>query len=220
MAKTIVLEGIDGSGKSTQFRLTCEQLDLLGVKHISYKFPRYDTPSGMNIRRYLSGEFGEHPGDVGAYAASALYAVDRYASFRSEWREFYEKEENGIILLDRYTPSNAVHQGAKLAPEERAAFYDWLADFEYRLMGLPEPDVVLILDMPPFYTRRLTRARGEEDIHERDGQYMTLCYETMIDAAEHFGWTRIPCVENDEIRSPAEINALVMEEVRRVIKAF
>lgn len=217
MAKTIVLEGIDGSGKSTQFKLTGEKLDRMGVKHMSVKFPRYETPSGMNIRRYLSGEFGEKPGDVNPYAASALYAVDRYASFKSEWGKFYEEEKEGVILLDRYTPSNAVHQGAKLEKSERPAFYDWLADFEFRMMGLPRPDAVLILDMPPLYTRRLTRARGEEDIHERDGHYMELCYETMIDASEHFGWTKIGCMENDAILSPEEINRRVMCEVEKVL---
>ena len=217
MAKTIVLEGIDGSGKSTQFKLTGEKLDAMGIKHLSVKFPRYETPSGMNIRRYLSGEFGKQPEDVGAYAASAFYAVDRYASYKSEWGMFYHGEKDGIVLLDRYTPSNAVHQGAKLPKSERPAFYDWLADFEFRLLGLPQPDAVLILDMPPAYTRILTRARGEEDIHERDGRYMELCYETMMDAAEHFGWTKINCTENDAVLSPEVINRKVMREVEKLL---
>jgi len=217
VAKTIVLEGIDGSGKSTQFALTRDKLSGRGLPLISVKFPRYETPSGMNIRRYLSGEFGEKPGDVSPYAASAFYAVDRYASFKSEWEAFYRTEERGIVLLDRYTPSNAVHQGSKLSEEERPAFYDWLADFEYRLMGLPRPDAVLILDMPYAFTRRLTRARGEEDIHERDGGYIEKCYETMLDAAAHFGWKKIPCVEGDEILPPEEINRRVMREIEELL---
>ncbi|MBO4406453.1 MAG: thymidylate kinase [Clostridia bacterium] len=217
MAKTIVLEGIDGSGKSTQFALTREKLAARGLPLLSVKFPRYQTPSGMNIKRYLSGEFGEKPDDVGPYAASAFFAVDRYASFKSEWEGFYRNEEKGVVLLDRYTPSNAVHQGSKLSPADRPAFFDWLADFEYRLMGLPRPDAVLVLDMPYAYTRRLTRARGEEDIHERDGGYIEKCYETMLDAAAHFGWTRIPCVEEDEILPPETINGRVMEEIDRLL---
>ena len=115
MAKTIVLEGIDGSGKSTQFSLTREKLQKRGLPLLSVKFPRYDTPSGMNIRRYLAGDFGANPEDVSPYAASAFYAVDRYASFKSEWEGFYRTEDRGIVLLDRYTPSNAVHQASKLA---------------------------------------------------------------------------------------------------------
>ena len=217
MAKTIVLEGIDGSGKSTQFALTREKLEKRGIPLLSIKFPRYDTPSGMNIRRYLAGEFGEKPEDVSPYAASAFFAVDRYASYKSEWEGFYRSEERGVVLLDRYTPSNAVHQASKLPKEERPAFYDWLADFEFRLMGLPKPDAVLILDMPYAYTRRLTQARGAEDIHERDGGYVEKCYETMMDAAAHFGWTKIPCVERDEILPPEEINRRLMQKIETVL---
>ena len=217
MAKTVVLEGIDGSGKSTQFALAQKALSGRGVPQCAVKFPRYETPSGKNIRRYLDGDFGQRPEDVSPYAASAFYAVDRYASFKSEWESFYRSQEKGVVLLDRYTPSNAVHQASKLPKGERTAFYDWLAGFEYRLMGLPEPDAVLILDMPIEYARRLTHARGEEDIHERAGGYIERCYETMIDAARHFGWTLIPCVEAGEILPPGTIHRSVMREVEKLL---
>ena len=217
MAKTIVLEGIDGSGKSTQFALAREALNRLGVPNVSYKFPRYDTPSGANVRRYLDGDFGSRPEDVGAYAASAFYSVDRVASFRSEWHTFYEEVENGVVLLDRYTPSNAVHQGAKLPPEERKAYYDWLYHFEFTMLGLPKPDAVLILKVPPAYSRKLTHARGAEDIHERDQTYIEKCYASMMEAADYYGWDMIDCVEGEELRPIDVIHEKVMAKILGVL---
>ncbi|MBQ6991032.1 MAG: thymidylate kinase [Clostridia bacterium] len=217
MAKTIVLEGIDGSGKSTQFALAREALNRLGVPNVSYKFPRYDTPSGVNVRRYLDGDFGSRPEDVGAYAASAFYSVDRVASFRSEWHTFYEEVKNGVVLLDRYTPSNAVHQGAKLPPEERKAYYDWLYHFEFTMLGLPKPDAVLILKVPPAYSRKLTHARGAEDIHERDQTYIEKCYASMMEAADYYGWDMIDCVEGEELLPINVIHEKVMAKILGVL---
>ena len=217
MAKKIVLEGIDGSGKSTQFALAREALNRLGVPNVSYKFPRYDTPSGANVRRYLDGDFGSRPEDVGAYAASAFYSVDRVASFRSEWHTFYEEVKNGVVLLDRYTPSNAVHQGAKLPPEERKAYYDWLYHFEFTMLGLPKPDAVLILKVPPAYSRKLTHARGAEDIHERDQTYIEKCYASMMEAADYYGWDMIDCVEGEELLPINVIHEKVMAKILGVL---
>jgi len=214
MAKSIVLEGIDGSGKSTQFKLAGEALEKAGYVTSSYKFPRYDTPSGQNITRYLKGDFGKNPADVSAYAASVMYSVDRYASFKSEWESFYRDTPNGVVLLDRYTGSNAIHQAAKLPPEARPAYYDWLYHFEYELLGLPKPDLVLVLDMPPAYAFQLTRARGEQDIHEKNTAYIESCYKSMLEAADYYSWQLIPCVEEGKIRPIEEIHRAVMEKIK------
>ena len=171
MGKLIVLEGTDGSGKSTQFHLLTQRLEAEGVAFRKLVFPQYSEPSSALIRMYLNGEFGRHPGDVNAYAATAFYAVDRYASFQKVWRKEYEA--GGLILSDRYTTSNAVHQGSKLAPPQRRAFFQWLEEFECDRLGLPRPDLVIYLDVPTDLTEVMLRKRERDthtrgDIHEQD----------------------------------------------------
>ena len=133
--RLIVFEGTDGSGKSTQFARLCARLDDMGRSYQKLVFPQYDQPSSALIRMYLGGQFGTHPADVNPYAASAFYAVDRYASLKKVWGDYYEK--GGLVLTDRYTTSNAVHQAVKCAPEDRGDFLRWLDDFEHNKMGLP-----------------------------------------------------------------------------------
>ena len=196
--KLIVFEGTDGSGKSTQFRLLCDRLTRDGTAFQKLVFPQYSEPSSALLRMYLAGEFGSHPSDVNPYAASTFYAVDRYAAWKKVWGESYRS--GGLILSDRYTTSNAVHQGGKLPPEEQPAFFDWLFDFEYRKLGLPEPDAVIYLDMPTEQSVRLLRSREEAthtkgDIHEVDTAYLALCRQTALRAAGHYGWKRISCVD-------------------------
>ena len=124
MGKLVVLEGIDGSGKSAQYRRLVSRFEREGIKYHSIVFPRYDQESSALIRMYLGGQFGEKPEDVNAFAASIFYAVDRYASYMTDWKEYYE--QGGLVLSDRFTTSNAVHQGAKLGADEQPAFFDWL----------------------------------------------------------------------------------------------
>ena len=143
--KLIVLEGIDGSGKSAQYRRLSARFEQEGIAFHSIVFPRYDKDSSALIRMYLSGEFGDNPNDVNAYAASTFFAVDRYASYRTDWGNIYEN--GGLIFSDRYTTSNAVHQGCKLPESELPQFFDWLYDLEYGKLGLPRPDLVIYLDV-------------------------------------------------------------------------
>ena len=208
--KMIVFEGTDGSGKSTQFKLLCDRVNREGKSFRQLVFPRYDQPSSALIRMYLGGEFGKNPGDVNPYAASAFYAVDRYASLKQDWGDYYQ--EGGLILTDRYTTSNAVHQGAKCSPEERPDFLRWLDDFEHNKLGLPRADLVLYLDMPTEKSIELLRSREasthtKADIHELDTGYLALCRESALQAAEILGWTVIPCVnERGELRTIEEIH--------------
>lgn len=209
----IVFEGTDGSGKSTQFKLLCDRLQSQGTDFQRLVFPQYSEPSSALLRMYLGGEFGSHPSDVNAYAASTFYAVDRYAAWKKVWGAGYEA--GGLVLSDRYTTSNAVHQGGKLSQTEQPAFFDWLFDFEYRKLGLPQPDAVIYLDMPTEKSVQLLRSREEAthtkaDIHEVDTEYLALCRQTALRAAEHYGWCRVSCVdEKGEIRS--------IEDIRREI---
>lgn len=185
--RLIVFEGTDGSGKSTQFRALCGRAAQSGRSFQKLVFPQYSEPSSALIRMYLGGEFGSHPEDVNPYAASAFYAVDRYASLKKVWGEFYQS--GGLVLTDRYTTSNAVHQAVKCAPEERDAFLRWLDDFEHNKLGLPRPDLVLYLDMPTDRAVSLLRQRESDthtqaDIHELDTGYLAACRSCALQAAQ------------------------------------
>ncbi len=214
--KLIVLEGIDGSGKSAQYRRLCARMEKDGIEYNHIVFPRYDKESSALIRMYLGGEFGSRPSDVNAYAASTFYAVDRYAAYRTDWGKLYE--QGGLILSDRYTTSNAVHQGSKLPDEELPAFFAWLSDLEYGKMGLPKPDLVIYLDVDVETSLARMRRRQEKthtsaDIHEKDLAYLERCLHTADKAADFYGWTRIPYRKNGVERELDEKN----EEIYRII---
>ena len=207
--KLIVFEGTDGSGKATQTRLLAQYLQQNGKTIRQITFPRYDNDSSALIRMYLGGEFGTDPGDVNAYAASAFYAVDRFASYKQDWGHFYEN--GGLIVADRYTTSNAVHQASKLPVEEREPYLNWLFHFEYELMGLPKPDVVFYLDIPTEITGEMRRKREADtntkaDIHEQDEQYLRECRKNAAEVAKLCGWVRVDCVREGKLLSVEEIH--------------
>ena len=208
--RLIVFEGTDGSGKSTQFARLCARLDGMGRSYQKLVFPQYDQPSSALIRMYLGGEFGTHPSDVNPYAASAFYAVDRYASLKKVWGDYYEN--GGLVLTDRYTTSNAVHQAVKCTPEDRGDFLRWLDDFEHNKMGLPRPDLVLYLDMPTAQAVQLLRSREASthtsaDIHELDTGYLAACRDCALQAAGLLGWKVVTCVDPaGNLRSIEEIH--------------
>ena len=209
MGKLIVIEGTDGSGKSTQFRLLSQRLtdENRAFKHLV--FPRYSEPSSALIRMYLGGEFGGSPADVNAYAASAFYAVDRFASYKQDWGKWYE--EGGLVLSDRYTTSNAVHQASKEQGEKQAEFLKWLYEFEYDKLGLPRPDLTIYLDVPTDFTEKMLRGREaatntHADIHEKDMAYLATCRETGRAAAKFYNWTVIDCVRDGAMRTIEDIH--------------
>ena len=218
MGKLIVIEGTDGSGKSTQFRLMTQRLKDEGKDFRNLVFPRYAEPSSALIRMYLGGEFGTKPSDVNAYAASAFYAVDRYASYKQDWGQWYE--DGGLILSDRYTTSNAVHQASKESEENRGAYLKWLYEFEYDKLGLPRPDLTIYLDVPTTFTEKLMRHREQDtgtqaDIHEKDMAYLATCRQVGRTAAEFYGWTVIECVRDGAMRTIEDIH----EEIYRHVAA-
>lgn len=221
MGKLIVIEGTDGSGKSTQFRLLSSHLqeDNVSFRHIV--FPRYDQESSALIRMYLSGAFGTKPTDVSAYAASTFFAVDRYASYKQDWGSWYE--QGGLLLSDRYTTSNAVHQASKEPEEKREAFLQWLYDLEYDKLGLPKPDLVIYLDVPTDFTEKLLRHREADtntkaDIHEKDMQYLATCRETGRAAAAYYGWQVIHCVRDGAMRSIEDIHQEIYNLVKKCLE--
>ena len=216
--KLIVLDGIDGSGKSAQFRRLCARLENDGIDYNHIVFPRYDQDSSALIRMDLAGDFGTHPDDVNAYTASTFFAVDRFASYKKDWGSTYES--GGLFLSDRYTTSNAVHQGSKLSDEELPDFFRWLSDLEYEKMGLPRPDLVLYLDVDietslARMRRREAKNHTHADIHEQDIEYLRRCLRTAERAADFFGWTRIPFMKDGLERDVDEKN----EEIYSILRS-
>ena len=221
MGKLIVIEGTDGSGKSTQFRLMSEHLQRDGVAFRHIVFPRYSEESSALIRMYLGGQFGTKPSDVNAYTASSFYAVDRFASYKMDWGQWYE--EGGLVLSDRYTTSNAVHQTSKLPEDQQQDYLHWLYDFEYEKLGLPRPDLTIYLDVPTSFTEQLMRRREADtntkaDIHEKDMSYLATCREAGRTAANYYGWTVIHCVKDGAMRSMEDIHQEIYRHVTKCLE--
>ena len=203
MGKLIVIEGLDGSGKATQAKLLAEKMAAAGVKVKQVSFPDYNSDSSALVKMYLNGEFGTNAYDVNAYAASSFYAIDRYASFMKNWKKDYE---SGVIIADRYTTSNAIHQCAKLPKEQWDEYLKWLFDYEYRMLGIPEPHSVIYLRADPQVSQKLmtNRYQGNEekkDIHEKNIEYLKRCQEAADYCADKLGWQVVECCKNDEMRS-------------------
>ena len=205
-----VLEGIDGSGKTTQYRRLLARAARDGKALAGTTFPNYESPSGKLVSQYLSGAFGSRADDVSAYAAASIFAVDRYASYKTDaWGQVLRG--GGTVLSARYTTSNAVHQAAKLPEAEWPAFFRWLADYEYGRLALPSPTAVYFLHMPAETALRLIAARADasgaaRDIHERDASYLLRCARTAEAAADFFGWIRVPVTQNGELLPETSIS--------------
>ncbi len=219
MGKLIVIEGLDGSGKSTQLDLLPQSLKNMGIDCKKVSFPDYDSRSSELVKMYLAGEFGNRPDDVNAYAASVFYTVDRYASFKSNWGEFYNN--GGTVISGRYTTSNAVHQTSKLPEDKWKDFLDWLYDFEYNKVGIPKPDKVIFLDMPVSVSQNLLSVRysGDEqkkDIHESNVKYLENCRKAANFTAEYSGWTKINCADGNSARSIEDIASDVLAETLKL----
>ncbi len=222
MGKLIVIEGTDGVGKSTQFSLLTERLRTMGKDFQTIVFPQYQEPSSALIRMYLGGEFGTKPADVNAYAASMFYAVDRYASYKKIWGDYYEN--GGLLVCDRYTTSNAVHQASKLPEDARESFFRWLYETEFDLLGLPKPNMVLYLDAPISLTETMMRSREAQthttaDIHEKDLDYLRLCRSTGRQAASYYGWHIIDCAGAQGMRTREDIHEEILSLVKNCMEA-
>lgn len=220
MGKLIVIEGLDGSGKSTQISLLRERLDSLHKGYRQIKLPDYEDPSSTLVRMYLHGDFGSSAEDVNAFAASAFFAVDRYASFKRHWSDDYNAGK--LIIADRYTTSNAYHQLEKLPREDWDAYLSWLEDFEYGKLGIPKPDHVIYLDMPLEVSEKLMSLRSEQtgvsrDVHEADKAYLLRCREAAGYSAEKLGWTVVNCASGGEPRLREDIADEIFELVRGVV---
>lgn len=219
MSKLIVMEGLDGSGKATQAKLLTEKLAEEGMKVRKISFPDYESDSSALVKMYLAGQFGTAPSDVNAYAASSFYAVDRFASYKKDWKADYDQ---GVIVADRYTTSNAVHQCSKLEKDQWEEYLNWLFDFEYEKMGIPSPDLVIYLKVDPVVSQKLMSQRyaGDEskkDIHERDLEYLSRSREAAQYCSTTLNWKIVECCKDGQMRSIEEIQQEVWELIQSIL---
>lgn len=214
--KLIVIEGVDGSGKETQSRLLFEALQSRSVPVLHLSYPRYEKESSALVKMYLRGDFGKDPDAISPYISSTFFAADRYASYKTEFETFYL--EGGWVLADRFTTSNMIHQGGKIADlAERRAFLDWLNDYEYELYRIPRPDKVLFLDLPPEISLKRIQDRNnkitnqkEKDIHETSKDHLIHAYEAATAIAHEYQWSRISCLEGDREKTIQEIHQEIL----------
>lgn len=220
MSKIVVIEGLDGCGKTTQLRLLEAALAREGAPPLTLKFPRYQSEGSALVRGYLDGRFSAVPDDINCYAATVFFSADRYISFVNEWRGAYEGD--GIILLDRYTTSNAVFQTPKLPFCEWDGYLEWLYDFEYVRMGLPAPDLVVFLDIDAELSETLLMERyggdgGKKDINERDIEYQRRCREAARYCAAKGGWKSVQCAKDGALRPIDDIHSEILSIVRSIL---
>lgn len=215
----IVIEGLDGSGKGTQAERLFEYASLRGRAR-KITFPDYDSPSSSLVKMYLAGEFGQDAGAVNAYAASAFYAVDRFASFQTKWKADYLA--GSAIIADRYVTSNIVYQLSKLPSVEWDAYMQWLEDFEYGKLGLPRPDRVLYLDVPPEVSQELLEKRydgnlSKKDIHEKDLAFLQHCRDCALYAAKRLHWKILNCASGHSLRTIEDIHEEILLELEDLL---
>lgn len=223
MGKLFVIDGTDGSGKQTQFERLKNRLTEEGVDYQTVSFPNYDSPSSSLVKMYLSGEFGKNAKDVSPYIASTFYAVDRYATYTTKYKDYYEN--GGIILADRYTTGNMMHQAGKIQDkEEREQFLNWLWNLEFELYGLPVPTEVFFLKMPPEKALELIKDREnkfthttQKDIHERDKNHIIDSFNAACSVACKYNWYTVECIKEEQIRTIEDIHEEIYQEIRKNI---
>ncbi len=220
MSKLIIIEGLDGCGKSTQTKLLENFFESENIRYKKIKLPDYDSPSSTLVNMYLAGEFGKSAEDVNAYAAGAFYAVDRFASYKLNWKKDYD--EGTLILADRYATSNSIYQMEKLPTDEWDSYLDWSEDFEYNKIGIPKPDLVIFLDMPVEISQKLMTSRydgneAKKDVHEANVQFLNNCRKSALYTAKKQGWKVVPCSDGSAPLSIDMIHNRIIEIVKEEI---
>ncbi len=223
MGKLIVIEGTDSSGKETQTKKLYERLLSEGKNVRKISFPNYDSPACEPVKMYLAGKFGDNASKVNPYPISTMYAIDRYASYKMDWGNFLQN--GGIIITDRYTTSNMVHQASKIEDkEEKEKYLQWLEDLEYNKMELPKPDMVIFLNMPTDMAAKLMAERknkitgeSQKDIHEKNKEYLKKSYDNACEIAKKYNWQEIKCVDK-ELKSIEDIGEEIYNLVSSLLK--
>ena len=221
MGKLIIIEGLDGCGKSTQTALLEKYFEDNSVKFKKIKLPDYDSKSSTLVKMYLGGEFGKNADDVNAYAAGAFYAVDRFASYKLDWGKDYEN--GALILADRYATSNSIYQMEKIDEDKWDEYLDWSADFEYNKIGIPRPDLVIFLDMPVDVSQKLMTSlyngdEGKKDVHEANVDFLNNCRKSALYTAKKQGWAVVPCSDGINPLPIKEIHNTILDFVKKELK--
>ncbi len=223
MGILITIEAGDGSGKQTQTQRLLSRLQQDGENVMSISFPDYESDSSALVKMYLSGQFGEKAEDVSPYVASVFFAVDRYASFTQKWKDFYD--EGGIVIADRYTTANMIHQAIKYDDNinEKEKFLEWLTDFEYNIMGIPKPDLTFFLDVPVEKSIEIIEQRDNKidgsktkDIHERDKSHLVKAYQAAIEVGHKYNWHRIRSTKDGKFRAIEDIH----QDIYAIVKDY
>lgn len=223
MGKLFVIEGTDSSGKQTQLEELKRRFEKEKIEYKSVSFPNYESNSSELVKIYLSGELAENPKEISPYIASTFYAADRYVTFKREYEKYYNN--GGIILADRYTTSNMVHQAGKIEDaEERKKFLDWLWDFEFNLYGLPVPTQIIFLNMPTEYAIKLMKNRKnkftneeKKDIHERNLEHLKDAYNEALKVSKKYNWYEIKCIKDNRIRTIDDIHEEIFKEIKKIL---
>ena len=218
--RLIAIDGLDASGKMTQTELLKDLLESLGVPYRYLSFPTYDADFSSHVNMYLKGRFGDDPEIVNPFAASSFFAADRYCSFMLDWKQDYESGK--VVLANRYTSANAVHQLSKLNPDEYDGFLSWLMDYEYNKLSVPKPDAVVYLCVPPEVSQKMIQHRcdetgAEKDIHENNKKHLENSYRAALYSAEKLGWIKIDCARDGELKSREEIHKEIVEKLKNII---
>ncbi len=222
--KFIIIDGTDGSGKTTQLKLLEEKLKKENYNIETIDFPQYNTKSAGLVEEYLEGKYGS-PEEVGPYRASIFYACDRYdASFKiKKWLS-----EGKIVLANRYVASNMGHQGGKIEnKEERKKYFEWNYNLEYNIFKIPKPDLSIILHVKSEVSQKLSLQRNREDwkgktkdIHEEDLNHLKKAELVYLEISKMFPeFILIECSSQDEILTRKEIHKLVWSEVNKFLKS-
>lgn len=215
----IVLEGTDGSGKTTQLQSLAEQLRHAGHSIAVFDFPQYEQPSSYFVKRYLNGEYGSAE-SVGPYTGALFYALDRY-DVAEQIR--LALSEGKVVLANRYTASSMAHQGAKFDnAEQRRGYFIWLDNLEFETLKIPRPDLNIVLRVPADLAQGLVDQKEnrsytdkKRDLHEADLAHLQMAVTVYDDLCQLFpkDFTRIDCVRNGSLLKPDIINKLVREKV-------
>jgi dTMP kinase len=221
----IVIEGTDGSGKATQTALLVEKLKQAGKQVEMFDFPQYGQKSAALVEEYLNGKFGTAD-EVGPYRASIFFACDRYAaSFRM--RELLSK--GTIVIANRYATTNMAHQAGKIRdPEERDAFLEWENNLEFGIFGIPKPDKVIVLHVPPEIGQTLVGLKKgaerkyledgkKQDIHEADINHLRNASEAYLYSAKKYGWEIIECAPGGKLKTIEDIAAELWGKVSALL---
>lgn len=213
----IVIDWNDGSGKWTQIQLLKTRFESEWKKVLVLDYPRYWNPSAYFVEKYLNGMYGK---DVSAKLASLFYALDRFDNSAEVKKALWEYD---IVISNRYVSASMIHQAWKIENEqERNEFLLWLSDLEYNICGIPTPDKVIFLDVPPDISKILIEKKDQreyikdwknKDIHEEDENHLKNTYDRAVDAVKTFWWERISCTKNWEMLPVEDITNMIVDKI-------